>query len=204
MKCAALFSEVARLLPGTRLRLHLMGPDGPAALHGRSVALHPPFNKAEALELMPYDGIGGGDGGREQEAATDESACRCTFWQGLYHELVEGPDAVQLPPPDIVICANAGLPAYMSWLPTLKCLHRSVQGARRGRRLPVVFTDFCEEAAWRSVELIKSVLGRDVDIPVQLNPFRSPVRRFDHGTALPAYSNCYMFGIILTQGDESD
>lgn len=118
-----------------------------------------------------------------------------TYWRGLYHEWLEDRDqagglpGAPLPKPDLIIAPNAGLPAYISWLPTLETLV-----ARGGPQ--VMFTDYCEEAAEKSRELLAGACGVPLTTPISLNPFRSPIPLTHHGTALPTCSNAFMFGIL--------
>lgn len=127
----------------------------------------------------------------------------------------------------LIFCANAGLPAYASWLPTLQELgrlppgnspqhnrsaaaqqaqsavsdgladdaHPAVCADREGCvGVPVVFSDYCEEAAYMSAQVVQQMMGKTFTLPCCLNPFRDPVPACSHGTRLPACSNGYLFG----------
>lgn len=106
----------------------------------------------------------------------------------------------------LVFCANAGLPAYASWLPTLRELVRMAPasdgssaeeaGTEAARGVPVVFSDYCEEAACMSEQVVKQVLGRAFNLCCCLNPFRDPVPATMHGTRLPACCNGFLFGWV--------
>jgi hypothetical protein len=62
--------------------------------------------------------------------------------------------------------------------------------------VPVVFSDYCEEAAFMSAEVVQRMLGKAFNLPCCLNPFRDPVTATTHGTRLPACSNGYLFGWV--------
>ena len=127
----------------------------------------------------------------------------------------------------IVFAANAGLPVYPSWLPTLQQLaqlalsvalqqptqlshaaagpvaglstealtcSRDNAPTQAAQGVPVVFSDYCEEAAFLSGELAQKVLGKAFSLEPCLNPFRDPVPATMHGTHLPACSNAFLFG----------
>jgi hypothetical protein len=115
----------------------------------------------------------------------------------------------------LVFAANAGLPAYASWLPSLQQLcqlaaeqqqHSSGAEATDGSchvtsRLkrsgtPVIFSDYCEEAACMSDQVVQHMLGRSFNLACCLNPFRDPVPATSHGTHLPACSNAFLFGWV--------
>lgn len=104
---------------------------------------------------------------------------------------------------DLVFAANAGLPAYPSWLPTLQQLLQWVPPAGAGhshrgstKGVPIVFSDYCEEAAYMSGQLVEQVFGKAFTLASCLNPFRDPVPATTHGTRLPACSNAYLFGWV--------
>lgn len=115
----------------------------------------------------------------------------------------------------LVFGANAGLPAYASWLPSLQQLcqlapaqqqHSSdfvvtdgscrVPSHLNRSGTPVVFSDYCEEAACMSDQVVQHMLGRSFDLACCLNPFRDPVPATSHGTHLPACSNAFLFGWV--------
>ena len=78
--------------------------------------------------------------------------------------------------PDLAFLLNAGLAAYTTWSPTLVAL----------QDIPVVVTDYCEEAAVRA-QLVCPDLTQ-----VMPNPFRSPLRLPNSGLRIPCYSNAFM------------
>ena len=57
-----------------------------------------------------------------------------------------------------------------------------------------IFTDFCEEAALRAEQMAACLApGLQPVMPVQLNPFRQPLRRWQPDNALPSCSNGFVF-----------
>jgi hypothetical protein len=131
-----------------------------------------------------------------------------------------GPAKPPVGPLHLAFAANAGLPAFPAWLPTLQQLlqlskhadgtHAEEQiitrDAAAGMRsssssrelasqpVPVLFSDYCEEAAVNSQQMVQGLLGCGFDLECQLNPFRQPVGLNSHGTGLPACSNGFLFG----------
>ncbi|KAJ6771280.1 ZINC ION BINDING PROTEIN [Salix koriyanagi] len=69
--------------------------------------------------------------------------------------------------PHLVISPNAGIAAYPSWLPTIELIKEI--------NVPAIFSDYCEEACHLAACCIKSVTGRSLSHPIQLNPFRQPM-----------------------------
>ncbi|WIA10210.1 hypothetical protein OEZ85_010412 [Tetradesmus obliquus] len=155
----------------------------------------------------------------EAEAAED-CASRVQQEQGEW-----GPAVPPLGLLHFVFAANAGLPAFPAWLPTLQQLLQlskhgcSAQAAAQGPGdaaaggsagdnktssgsgrsslkgpVPVLFSDYCEEAAVNSQQMVPGLLGCGFDLQCQLNPFRQPVGVSSHGTGLPACSNGFLFG----------
>ena len=59
---------------------------------------------------------------------------------------------------------------------------------------PLVCTDYCEEAAVKSCEMIEAVFAMPPSIGLVLNPFRSVVPSCGGGTMLPSCSNAVLFG----------
>eukprot|EP00879_Flechtneria_rotunda_P007958 GHRR01008337.1.p1 GENE.GHRR01008337.1~~GHRR01008337.1.p1 ORF type:complete len:564 (+),score=163.92 GHRR01008337.1:561-2252(+) len=172
-------------------------------------------------------------------ASTSEG---CSQARCCRHEQRWRPAAAPTEQCHLVFAANAGLPAYADWLPSLQQLFRaSSHGhsamnihsnssqaptelqcmiSRNGKSsaasrtcdgsagqtsckgnsaiwpypVPVLFTDYCEEAAEKSQQLVKQLVGQGFDLECYLNPFRQPVPASGHGTRLPACSNCVAFG----------
>lgn len=117
----------------------------------------------------------------------------------------------------LAFAPNAGLPAFPSWLPSLQLLAAAAaQGdataskddsckvaegretADAGSRChtPVVFSDYCEEAAVRSQQMAAALLAAPFTLPPRCNPFRQPAPAASHGTRLPACSNACLFGWV--------
>jgi hypothetical protein len=81
--------------------------------------------------------------------------------------------------PDLAVLLNAGLAAYESWSPTMTVL----------KVIPVVVTDYCEEAAlWAQ----KACPWLTHLVP---NPFYSPMRLPNSfsGLRIPCFSNAFMY-----------
>ena len=60
--------------------------------------------------------------------------------------------------------------------------------------VPILFSDYCEEAAVKSQQMVQALLGQGFDLQAKLNPFRQPAPSHQHGTKLPACGNCVLFG----------
>ncbi len=111
--------------------------------------------------------------------------------------------------PLVVLCPNAGLPAYPTWGPTLELLlpqsavntHAAktqvqVQD-RRIRRTPmaVMFTGYNEEECVRSGQMLYGMYGMELAVRQEVNPFRQPLWCYERaGNALPSYSNGFVYG----------
>jgi hypothetical protein len=103
----------------------------------------------------------------------------------------------------MVFAPNAGLPAFQSWLPSLQGLLRLAYPTRQpdhdGKQktgpavVPVVLSDYCEEAATKSQHMVTALLGQEFTLESYLNPFRCPAPA-EHGTQLPACSSGFLFG----------
>lgn len=109
-----------------------------------------------------------------------------TFRRGLYHDLC-GQMQCDSGQPHLIFAPNAGLAAYPSWVPTLRSLPRGV---------PIVFTDYCEEAALRAASMVKVLTGAPLALPLCVNPFRRPASSQGRDNALPSFSNGFMFGLV--------
>lgn len=113
------------------------------------------------------------------------SALTLKLWQGFYHDRYR--DIIKNSFPHLVIAPNGGIAAYSSWLPSIELIEKI--------DVPAVFTDYCEEACHLAANCIKTVTGRSLRLPVQLNPFRQPMAVEDSVLLLPCYSNCFLFGM---------
>ena len=59
-----------------------------------------------------------------------------------------------------------------------------------------LFTDYCEEAALRAVQMAAAAApALRLCMPVQVNPFRQPLRKQPPDNALPSCSNGFMFAL---------
>ena len=127
--------------------------------------------------------------------------------RGLYHDVASAAesagDATPTEPASLVVAPNAGVAAFESWAPTVRLLVRG--------NAPVVITDFTEEAArmareaWmgcaregtgdkRGDDVGGSSRGRCTE--VTSNPLRQPMSAAGSDTALPAYSNGFVFAWV--------
>ncbi|KAL4444238.1 hypothetical protein ABPG75_011975 [Micractinium tetrahymenae] len=182
-----LLLELGCLLPpGQQLELHLIGPEVPPWAHGRSVRV-----------TAPAEGPCGRPGcsctnaaslGSPQGSSTDGCAGSqmLFFWRGEWHELA-AELAQRHGAPHAVVAPNAGLAAYMSWVPTLQHLLASMQQAAgscagsagagesgsTGRGISAdggcagppmcCFTDFNAEAVHRARQLCEHLLEASGD-----------------------------------------
>lgn len=87
--------------------------------------------------------------------------------------------------PDLVLLLNAGIAAYSSWVQTLAII----------QDIPVVVTDYCEEAVIQA-QKVCPVLSRVVS-----NPFRSPLRLPNSGLRIPCFSNAFMYVSVAISYD---
>lgn len=207
------FAELALLLPHHRLDIHFVGPDVPEHLHQHTCRGGPmqsgPQQQGPKSSLQVscwascfHDALA--DWAHARSSAQGSSACPANSTDGRQWVPAAAPAAEDF---HLVFCANAGLPAYASWLPTLRELVRmapasdgrvaeaaSTKAAARG--VPAVFSDYCEEAACMSEQVAQQVLGRAFSLCCCLNPFRDPVPAAVHGTRLPACKNGFLFGWV--------
>jgi hypothetical protein len=92
-----------------------------------------------------------------------------------------------LPVPHLLFAPNAGVAAYPSlWQRTCASLRAA------SPPVPLVLTDWTEEAALMAQQLLTGVGGLKLLQPVARNPFRGLLPRIAQDCALPAYSNGWM------------
>jgi len=198
-----IFLELLLLLaPGTYLYLHLIGPDVPVQQHGQQHTWR---------ASLP--------------AGAEESVLTVALWHGRYDQVLDAwrcmeedhhhhhqQQQQQQQQPHLVFAPNAGLPAFPSWGPSLRRLlgdgSSGSVGGGSSERIPFLATDYCEEAVWQSMQLLRSLVGpsssRDCCFDLgggdlsggHLNPFRRPYPTIGHGTALPACANALVFGWV--------
>lgn len=106
---------------------------------------------------------------------------KVSLHRGLYHKHTS--DC----PPDVVIGLNAGLAAYPTWLDTLTTLSRS--------RTPAYFTDYCQYSCECS-RLPVEALHLGTISKVEINPFRSPLRKYCEEHDMPWYSNAFVYHLV--------
>lgn len=156
------------------LRIHIIGAE-------REVKVIETFKELSNLLVdlkieMVFIGanVDGSDDGK-----THKSDCvRLIAKRGIYHEVLS------LEKPDLVIGFNAGLPAYLSWIPTLKYLKEN--------DIPSYFTEYC----WRGYHITSLRLSILEGITVSqgsINKFKTFVRIPDNSTKIPQFSNHIIF-----------
>lgn len=177
----AVFGELLALFPGVRIHIELVGPAIPPQRDGEKIHIskYPCCNedKCECKIASKNTFLG------TQSGST--SALTLQLWQGFYHDRYR--DIVKDSFPHLVIAPNGGIAVYSSWLPSIELIEKI--------DVPAVFTDYCEEACHLAASCIKTVSGRPLKLPVQLNPFRQPMAVEDSVLLLPCYSNCFLFGM---------
>jgi hypothetical protein len=206
------------------LRVCMLGRDANQTLSASSVLAEPGAGVHHACAVccccgLDWTGCAGGlrvscwascfhdvlaDWAHARSSAQGSNACPANSTDGRQWVPAAAPAAEDF---HLVFCANAGLPAYASWLPTLRELVRMATGSdgrvaegtspeAAARGVPVLFSDYCEEAACMSEQVAQQVLGRAFSLCCCLNPFRDPVPTAVHGTRLPACSNGFLFGWV--------
>ena len=106
----------------------------------------------------------------------------------------------------VVLCltydAATGLAAYPSWQPTVRVLLTEAL-------VPLLITDFCEEAGLMARNLLLAELQVTTKVDslgvskLQVNPFRRPVSCQGDDNCLPSYSNCFYFWCNAQAADSS-
>ncbi|CAD7698714.1 unnamed protein product [Ostreobium quekettii] len=200
------FTELGCLLPAHHIRIVFVGPDVPHALDGASLLRPSPrvplcgnvacscaatarepvsdgTSRSRTPAASSVDEAGIGDRDAFPGWAGSQGSLRMDFHRGLYHDWIGGlaEEGAEQRAPDLVFAANAGLEAYAGWRPSLERLEAGV---------PLVVTDYCEEAAARA-GVVLGALGLRVR-SVGLNPFRQPVRDRRAGNNLPSCSNGFV------------
>lgn len=181
------FGELSALFPGVQIHIDFVGPAVPH------------FSDHECAELNGYPKCldascqckvsrceeGDADQPKHRQCKNKPSTVALRFWKGFYHERFH--DITKVSFPHFIIAPNAGIAAYSSWRSTIELISET--------RVPAVFSDFCEEAAFLATCCISSVHRSPLALPVQINPFRQPMNKEDTVLHLPTYSNCFLFGI---------
>ncbi|KAJ3677998.1 hypothetical protein LUZ60_001801 [Juncus effusus] len=165
------FGELRALFPGFRIYIDFVGPTIP---HSRDGEIKTICKYANCFD----------DNCTCRSSHNTNSSLILKFHKGLYHERYN--DVIKDSKPDIIIAPNAGIAAYSSWIPTLELI--------KEKGISVIFTDYCEEAAYLASSCISSVLGDKLTVPIQVNPFRQPLSVENSVLNFPCYSNCFLFG----------
>ncbi|XP_073059323.1 uncharacterized protein [Primulina eburnea] len=177
----AVFGELRALFPGVNVHLDFVGPEIPHHRDGEKVDLYS-YAECDLIDCQckcPIEKDSKGLTSHNSQAITLQLHAGC--YHDHFEELVK--DSI----PHIIIAPNAGIAAYMSWLPTLNLIKEI--------KVPAVFSDYCEEASHLAARCITSATGRAPKIPIQLNPFRQPLQVEGSALFLPCYSNCFLFGM---------
>ena len=153
----------------------------------------------------------------ERRSGDDESnAPRVTVYghRGLYHDVIHATLTSEsrgtlLTAPDVIVCPDAGIAAFTSWVPTIDVILRS--GA------PAVVTDLTAEAArlaakiWQTRAALFSQAPREkISVAafgsdaysVALNPFRRVMSARGNDTQAPTYANGFGFQWVPGVGVE--
>ena len=87
----------------------------------------------------------------------------------------------------LLVGLNAGLAAYPTWVDTLTALSQS--------RTPAYFTDYCQYSCECS-RLPLEALHLGTISKVEINPFRSPLRKYCEEHDMPWYSNAFVYHLV--------
>ena len=128
--------------------------------------------------------------------------------RGLYHDVVDASltssRGTLATAPDVIVCPDAGIAAFASWVPTIDVILRA--GA------PAAVTDLTAEAARAAAKIwlrraalfsatrALSAFGSDAD--VALNPFRRVMSARGNDTQAPTYANGFGFEWVPGVGVE--
>lgn len=176
------FGELCALFPGVQIHIDFVGPAVP---HFRDHEYAELNGYPKCLDTSCQCKIFRCEEGHADQCKNQPSTLALRFWKGLYHERFHDISKVSFP--HFIIAPNAGIAAYASWRSTIELISET--------HVPAVFSDFCEEAAFLATRCISSVHPSPPALPVQINPFRQPMKIEDAVLDLPTYSNCFLFGI---------
>ncbi|KAL7091578.1 hypothetical protein ACP275_12G114000 [Erythranthe tilingii] len=176
----AVFGELQALFPGVDVHIDLIGPAIPHLRDGEKTDLYTyaQCNEPDCECKSTFESH------IERKTNCRSSAITVQLHAGFYHDCYR--ELIKDSSPHIIIAPNAGIAAYTSWLPTLEVI--------REMKVPVVFSDYCEEASHLAAACITSVTGAPPTIQIQINPFRQPIRVEESVLHFPCYSNCFLFG----------
>ena len=199
LDCLGLFAELALLLPASRLRIVMVGPEIPAARHSKCQIYHRAAPIVGNTHVIDDDVYGLGTASPCATVVGVGPGCEITLLRALYHEVdwsVAFPD--QADPrrtPDLVLGLNAGLAAYDSYNATAALLVRL--------RCPCYLTDFSAEACRLSLAVLaehgKATAADIGDAAVWTSPFPCP-RVEKSGEAsydLPSFGNAFAYGLRM-------
>ncbi|KAI5649852.1 hypothetical protein M9H77_35857 [Catharanthus roseus] len=148
----AAFSELHALFPGVEVRIDFVGPAIPQVRDGERIDLssYPQCIETDCECKLSVNCV-------SQRVMQDRSSkVTLQLHAGYYHELYR--DLFKGSSPDLIVAPNAGIAAYMSWLPTIELIKES--------KVPAFFSDYCEEAAHLASCCIRTITGCPPTIPV--------------------------------------
>ncbi|KAI8527203.1 hypothetical protein RHMOL_Rhmol12G0057500 [Rhododendron molle] len=147
----AVFGELKSLFPGLQVHVELVGPAIPGSRDGERIDLH---GYAHCIETDCV--CQSASENQSLLASGKSSVVRLRLHSGCYHDRYR--DITKESLPHLVIAPNAGVAAFMSWLPTIELI--------KAINVPAVFSDYCEEAAHLAARCISSVTNCPPSIPV--------------------------------------
>ncbi|CAA0833685.1 zinc ion binding [Striga hermonthica] len=177
----AVFGELQALFPGVKVHIDLVGPAIPQIRDGERIDLNSYIqcNEMDCGCKHPVE---------YQKERIITSCCsyavKLQLHAGCYHDCYG--ELLKDSLPHIILAPNAGIAAYTSWVPTLEVIKQM--------HVPLVLSDYCEEASHLAASCISSTTGTALKIQIQINPFRQPFRVEESALCLPCYSNCFVFG----------
>eukprot|EP00249_Psilotum_nudum_P003001 c16327_g1_i1 orf=385-1572(+) len=185
----ATFAELHALLPMVQIQIDFIGPAIPSSRNGEVIILKDYMPCSDAVCQCKIKNTNAENVGDDHVLEAKQSnigfPIYLKLWKGLYHDLYS--QLVKDSLPHLIFAPNAGIAASSSWLPTIELISTT--------EIPMIITDFCEEAAFLAVQCISSALALPITYPVQVNPFRQPTVPPEKILEVPTYSNCFIFGI---------
>ncbi|GER54855.1 zinc ion binding [Striga asiatica] len=187
----AVFGELQALFPGVKIHIDLIGPAIPQ--FSLLTSLDSICHSSESFHICMLGMCNEMDCGCKhpveyQKERIITSCCsypvKLQLHAGFYHDCYGKLLKDSLP--HIILAPNAGIAAYTSWVPTLEVIKQM--------HVPLVLSDYCEEASHLAASCISSTTGTALKIQIQINPFRQPFRVEESALCLPCYSNCFVFG----------
>ncbi|KAA8529511.1 hypothetical protein F0562_033690 [Nyssa sinensis] len=177
----AVFGELHALFPDVQVHIELVGPAIPQYRDGERIDLYSYAHCTETDCICRSSSENFSPCVLTGETSVVTLRLRAGYYHDRYRHIVK--DSF----PHLIIAPNAGIAAFMSWLPTIELIKEI--------NVPAIFSDYCEEASHLATSYISTLTGCPPTIPIQLNPFRQPMAVEDTALFLPCYSNCFLFGM---------